>query len=287
MPAIKVTSWNIEWLDKLWPNKTQGTYKQRWDAIIAEIQEIGPDILCVIEGAKGRSRMRKFVQDLGAPYKLVELRNAAGNLASDSAYKIQGQQWVWFIVNQNMDPAPSRLELLQPDAWYSYTQGVSWTVNFWGDYDSSNHKHYRTPQVLIAEWPQPGSTRLRVDFVGLHLKSKHIRKSVSLADWATDPANNKKKAYITEALKARIKLATEALDVRRYIEARFEQEAEPAVVLMGDLNDGPGKEMFERQFLFFDLVSNLQGDVFFSTRFLNHALIRLRREPQVEFLLQG
>ncbi len=43
-------------------------------------------------------------------------------------------------------------------------------------------------------------------------------------------------------------------------------------MVCGDMNDGPGREFFERQFLFFDLISNIQGDVFFSSRFLNHAL---------------
>ena len=42
--------------------------------------------------------------------------------------------------------------------------------------------------------------------------------------------------------------------------------------MLGDLNDGPGKELFERQYLFFDLLSALQGDVFFARRSLNHAL---------------
>ena len=38
------------------------------------------------------------------------------------------------------------------------------------------------------------------------------------------------------------------------------------------MNDGPGKGYFEREFLYFDLVSGIQGDVFFARRFLNHAL---------------
>jgi hypothetical protein len=41
---------------------------------------------------------------------------------------------------------------------------------------------------------------------------------------------------------------------------------------MGDLNDGPGKEYFEERYLFFDLLSNIQGDVFFANKYLNHAL---------------
>jgi hypothetical protein len=38
------------------------------------------------------------------------------------------------------------------------------------------------------------------------------------------------------------------------------------------MNDGPGREYFERQFLFFDLVSNIHGDMFFARRYLYHAL---------------
>ena len=56
------------------------------------------------------------------------------------------------------------------------------------------------------------------------------------------------------------------------IERRFEQEPEPSIFLVGDVNDGPGKELLEREYLFHDLISNLQGDVFFAERFMNHAL---------------
>ena len=41
---------------------------------------------------------------------------------------------------------------------------------------------------------------------------------------------------------------------------------------MGDLNDGPGKELFERQFLFFDLLTALQGSIFEAEKYFNHAL---------------
>uniref|UniRef100_UPI00286D8089 hypothetical protein n=1 Tax=Sandarakinorhabdus sp. TaxID=1916663 RepID=UPI00286D8089 len=39
-----------------------------------------------------------------------------------------------------------------------------------------------------------------------------------------------------------------------------------------DLNDGPGREVFERKHLYFDLIGNLQGSIFEAERFLNHAL---------------
>jgi hypothetical protein len=78
--------------------------------------------------------------------------------------------------------------------------------------------------------------------------------------------------FINKALQARIKMATEASNVRAYIDAKFNQIENPPIVLLGDFNDGPGKEYFEEKYLFFDLLSNIQGDVFFATKFLNHAL---------------
>ena len=84
--------------------------------------------------------------------------------------------------------------------------------------------------------------------------------------------------FVREALKARVKLATEAANVRAYIDAKFAQTPNPAIFVLGDLNDGPGKEFFERQYLFFDLVSTLQGDVFFARKFMNHALFDFAHE---------
>jgi len=83
---------------------------------------------------------------------------------------------------------------------------------------------------------------------------------------------------VREALKARIKLATEATNVRAYVDAKFGQVANPAIFVMGDLNDGPGEEYFEEQFLFFDLVSNVQVDIFSASRFLNQEDRGARRQ---------
>jgi hypothetical protein len=77
---------------------------------------------------------------------------------------------------------------------------------------------------------------------------------------------------VKESLEARIKLATEARNIRDYIAAKFRQVADPAILVLGDCNDGPGHDFFETQYLFFDLISNIQGDVMVSERFFNHAL---------------
>ncbi|NJK97609.1 MAG: hypothetical protein HC905_24300 [Bacteroidales bacterium] len=82
----------------------------------------------------------------------------------------------------------------------------------------------------------------------------------------------KRQQFINDALKARIKMTTEATNVRKYIDKKFEQLEKPAIFVLGDFNDGPGKDFFEKQFLFFDLISNIQGSIFEAHKFLNHAL---------------
>lgn len=125
------------------------------------------------------------------------------------------------------------------------------------------HSHYRHPQVLVLD-----TGALRVELIGLHLKSKFVNQGES--KWNGTP--QQREDFIKEALEARVKLTTEAANVRRYVDRKFEQVENPAIFVMGDFNDGPGKEFFEERYLFFDLLSNIQGDVFFARRFLNHAL---------------
>ena len=252
MSYLKIMSWNVEHLDRLMGENLSNDQKIRLDAIAQEIGEISPDILCVLEGPKGDAAIDKFAQEtLGGQYAAVQ--------AADGIYDTKGDQWIWFLVKQAYVHQAS---LLPTQVWDTLA-GKTWPVNYWGDFTTVKHSHYRHPQVLILDW-----NGQRVEFIGLHLKSKFISGGES----AWKAGGEKQNAFVAEAIKARIKLATEAANVRAYIDAKFEQVEKPAIFVMGDLNDGPGKEHFETQYLFFDLLSNMQGDVFFAHRFLNHAL---------------
>ena len=136
-------------------------------------------------------------------------------------------------------------------------------MHFWGKEKSTKHSHYRHSQVLIYNIGQDQE----IELIGVHLKSK-INQEKIVRDANGDLVGE----YVVEAMKARIELATEATNIRQYIAAKFEQVANPGILLMGDCNDGPGKDIFEDQYLFFDLISNLQGDVMIAERFFNHAL---------------
>jgi len=252
MGAIKIVSWNICDLGRLAKDSLSQARKKRRESIIREIQDLSPDILCILEGPKGEERIdlisHEWLKGEWLPMK-----------SSDGEYATQGEQWVWFLVRNKFSDKASLL----PTATWDAFAGSSWKYHLWGEFEEKAHKHYRHPQVLIFNW-----NGLRVEFIGLHLKSKFINKGEKM--WKA--GGQQQQNFIREALTARIKMTTEATNVRAYIDAKFKQIENPAIFVMGDLNDGPGKEYFEETHLFFDLLSNIQGDVFFARRFLNHAL---------------
>jgi endonuclease/exonuclease/phosphatase family metal-dependent hydrolase len=139
---------------------------------------------------------------------------------------------------------------------------------------AGEHTHYRWPQVLTCT--RDGH---QFDIIGAHLKSKFVQQSLVRAaarlkqkEKPTRSDRRKIREFELLAINNRMKISTEATNIRYFVDNRFRNEPNPAVFLVGDLNDGIGKEYFERRYLLHDLVSNLQGDVFFANRFLNHAL---------------
>ncbi|MEM9400743.1 MAG: endonuclease/exonuclease/phosphatase family protein, partial [Verrucomicrobiota bacterium] len=249
---MKVTSWNVEHLDRLLGNNLTPVEEDRRDAVIEEIQRLNADILCILEGPKGEVAIdRVSTELLNGDWVPVK--------ASDGYYNIRGRQWIWFLVKPKYFTKCSLL----PVSTYDAFAGSKWPVNLWGQFEVKDHTHYRHPQVLILEIDGQ-----RIEFIGLHLKSKYVNRGRS--NW--NAGGDKKQKFIREALTARIKLTTEAANVRNYINEKFSQVPNPAIFVLGDLNDGPGKEYFERQYLFFDLISNIQGSIFEANKFLNHAL---------------
>ncbi|MEW6418578.1 MAG: endonuclease/exonuclease/phosphatase family protein [Nitrospirota bacterium] len=230
-------------------NSLSDKEKKRRDAIVKEFNELSPDILCLLEGPKGEDSIDRVTNDL-LDGEWVAVKSP------DGIYDIKGNQWIWFFVRKKYKDKTS---LLQTKEWDSLA-GKSWGYHPWGEFKEKRHSHFRHPQVLVLDWDG-----FRVEFIGLHLKSKFINNGKTM--WKED-----KEQFIREALSARIKMTTEATNVRAYIDAKFKDNEKPAIFVMGDFNDGPGKEYFEEKFLFFDLISNIQGDIFYASRFLNHAL---------------
>lgn len=265
---LTVTTWNIEHAQRLIADSPSSNVLERRQRVRDLIGAINPDILCIQEGPKGEQKIDTFCTEvLDRDWVPVLLRQGGDDLGDlDDDYQLKGTQWIWFLVR---DSLASNCRLQSPEVWQAFTEKKTWKVNFWGEEEASRHSHYRHPQVLIYD---VGGGQ-EMEFIGVHLKSKINRKQIN-----RDEQGNLIGDYVDEALKARIKLATEARNVRDYIAAKFDQLAQPAIVVMGDCNDGPGHDVFESQYLFFDLVTNLQGEVLLAERFFNHALFDTPKE---------
>lgn len=280
MTTIKVTTWNIKHLHKALAGGTPKEVNRRL-AIVREINDIDADVICLIEAPGDLTDLINWVNQaapdgLGGRYSVPviegtqdilnngpnDVRGALKDLYAMQGTQLTGNQWIWFLVKNDLLNASGNTAFLQdPVVWQSLVGRSRWEVRYWGDMSERNHKHWRHPQVLVLNIDGH-----RMEFVGIHMKSKINRTSPFDANGDLSPT------YVQKAIKARIKLSTEASDLRAYIDGRFGQEPSPLIFVMGDANDGPGKEYFEERFLFFDLLSNIQGDVFFARRFLNHCL---------------
>jgi hypothetical protein len=277
MTTLTLTSWNIEHFSRLLDGNAGEA--ERLAAIAAEIRAIDPHVLLIVEGPASLPALEAWAaaaepHGLGGGWRVATIpgteealearpddpRRALAGLYAMQGNRISGGQWLWFLVKDGLFQE-SRATLLAPLVWQDLTGQRDWPVHRWGELISRRHAHWRHPQVLLL---QMGGVEIEV--VGAHLKSKinHER--------AFDEAGELTHDYVDEALRARIQLATEAYDIRRYIDGRFAQTPKPRILVAGDFNDGPGRGFFEREYLYFDLVGNLQGDVFAADKFLNHAL---------------
>lgn len=259
---LKVTTWNIEHSNRLVSSNPSAAVMERRLRVRQTIESISPDILCIQEGPKGEQAVDDFCTQVldrqWIPVLLEQDHEALGH--RDKEYQTKGTQWIWFLVRAGRE---RNCRLQSPDVWQSFTGMKTWSVNFWGEEKSTQHYHYRHPQVLIYDL----GNGQEIELIGVHLKSTINDKPIE-----RDADGNLMGEYLTEATEARIKLATEARNIRQYVAAKFDQLAYPGLLVIGDCNDGPGQDYFEKQYLFFDLISNIQGDVMIAERFFNHAL---------------
>ncbi len=250
--SLKITTWNLEHCQRLISDNPNEQINERRRRVKATIENINPDVLCIQEGPKGEGNIIDFCSQV-LDNKWVPV------LLKDGSYQISGSQWIWFLVKAQLK---DKFRLQSPETWQAFTKQKSWKVYMWGEEISSRHDHYRHPQVLIFDID--GEHELEI--IGVHLKSKINKKKII---WENGDLHGD---YVNVALKARMKLATEASNIRSYIDAKFNQLESPGIIVLGDCNDGIGLDHFEQYYMFFDLITNLQGEVLMAERFFNHAL---------------
>ena len=67
--------------------------------------------------------------------------------------------------------------------------------------------------------------------------------------------------------------------MRAYIDAILQQDITAKLMVMGDLNDGPGLDYFEKNFLTHNVIDILFGTLFWPEGTLRHAQHDVRGGP--------
>jgi endonuclease/exonuclease/phosphatase family metal-dependent hydrolase len=112
-----------------------------------------------------------------------------------------------------------------------------------------------------------------VTVVVAHLKSNFINRGGQM--WR-DP--DRRIEFIRSALQNRRRIANEGMRVRQYLDARLDADANSAIVVLGDFNDGPGRDLFEQQYLAHNVTDLLVGSSYRPETLFGHALVDVPAE---------
>jgi endonuclease/exonuclease/phosphatase family metal-dependent hydrolase len=166
-----------------------------------------------------------------------------------------GAQKLALLVKPSIDAAlvpPAGLgDLIEP-----------WLADVNGDGVVNEYQFTRDP--LVCRMALDGRP---LEVVVAHLKSNFINQGEQM--WR-DPAQRAQ--FIRSALQNRRRIANEGMRMRQYLDARLDADPAAAIVVLGDFNDGPGRDLFEQQYLAHNVTDLLVGSPYRPETLFGHAL---------------
>lgn len=258
MPTLRVASANLEWMNYWFTNdsdpvawrptfvqdgQTNNT-AQTAQRAAAMIKAIDPDILGVQEGPSREGELALFIQDYLPGYQFF-LSDSGGQQRVALLYKPQA------VTSASLAPHPSVSGLIDP-----------WEADVDGDMHlEPDYRFTRTPLVINL---QLGTHQLQI--IVMHTKSSFVNNGAAM--WS-NPAT--RQDYVVAALKARRRNGTEGMRVREYLDARLQADGQVAIIVLGDLNDGPGLDYFEKRYLAHSVTDIILGSAFQPEWIFQHA----------------
>ena len=259
---MKIVNWNIEWMNRWfsgndrpeWGSRQLSADEARTCAAraAAVIDDLAPDLLCLQEGPSAMAEMRLFLTDFlsdgdgplyepiighnGASQKLYALRRRGGDVAA-----------------MGTATDADTLDLMEV-----------WDADVNGDMMLEAYDFTRLPLVVIAD--PVGGQPVRV--VILHTKSKYVQDG--RRKWR-DPA--RRQEFVVEALEARRRISAEGFRLRTYLDRLVAGDNDARIVVTGDWNDGPGRDLFERSYLTHNVADIVLGSTFTPDLIFHHPLI--------------
>jgi endonuclease/exonuclease/phosphatase family metal-dependent hydrolase len=263
MPTLKLVSWNCEWMNS-WFAAGDGPPAFRlptFPTVEGEIndtvttasraagliRDLDPDVLALQEGPSRVGELELFVaeylSDAGVPRYSCLLSDSGG--AQKTALL-----WKPGVVSATRTPHAKITRLIDP-----------WQADVTGTAVLEEYGYTRVPLVVDVKF---GAEAFQI--LVCHTKSNFINHGEQL--W-NDPS--KRQEFIVAALLNRRRNANECQHIRDYLDDRLDAQADARIIVVGDLNDGPGRDYFESLYLAHNVTDVLIGSVFEPERAFTHA----------------
>lgn len=260
---MKIVNWNIEWMNKwfsgnsqpIWGSKTltEDEAKQTAGRASNVIRSLDPDLLCIQEGPSSVEEMNLFVSEF--------LSNQSGEAEFEVIIGADGGSQKLYALRK-INGLVSAFDLATDAATQELSEG--WDADVDGDMMLQSYEFTRKP--LIIDIDPVGSAPIRV--VNLHTKSKYVHNGKAKFN---DPA--RRQTFIAEALKARRRISAEGFRLRTYLDNLLKSDQDSRIVVLGDFNDGPGADFFERSYLTHNVADIVLGSVFYPSLIFQHPII--------------
>jgi endonuclease/exonuclease/phosphatase family metal-dependent hydrolase len=262
MPTLRLASLNCEWMnDWFTPDADPVAFRQTFTRdghtsnttetaarTAALIRAVDPDFLAIQEGPSRPAELdlfvRQYLSEGDAPQYEFFLGDSGGAQKLGLLYKPQS------VDSASLVPHAQAAMVL--DAWLSDVDGDA----FLEDY-----RFTRNPLLVDVTL---GGNLLRI--IVMHTKSSFVNKGRSM--WENP---NTRQNYVVEALKNRRRNSAEGMRLRKYVDSLLDQNLESRIVITGDLNDGPGLDYFEENYLTHNVTDILVGSAFKPEQLFSHA----------------
>jgi endonuclease/exonuclease/phosphatase family metal-dependent hydrolase len=267
---MRIVNWNIEWMNNWFVGRGEVAFRtdnprqgitdvaDLCRRVAGVVNTLDPDVLTIEEGPSDIREMELFTR--------TYLADGNGNSLFNVFGGIDGLcQKIYTLVKKGGELKHPQiaadaltLELQEP-----------WESDVDGDYFIESYDFTRQP-LIVEGTTEDGST---LKIVTLHTKSKYVHEGK--AKWNNPDTRQQ---FIIAALKNRRRISSEAMRLRRYLNAVIEQDSDPFVIVTGDFNDGPGIDYFEKRYLTHNVTDILIGSTYYPNNLFSHAF--LERVPE-------